>query len=341
MRFIIIICSICLLAHLTAEDLGPNLYWPGNFEQGLYGGIYSNNVKCTLSRQENHSPNGQQCWELKKGYQHLELLVPGHKQYRLQFSAKTKHQASIIFKIVTPAPEDADTKNKTINSTITLEASEAWNDYSFDFTTIEPYPGPIQTEIIITLYNGNDDSIFIDDLRVQELNPAKPIQNHDQWVNSTFPINGNFSAGSQHWKLSNNGAQRAEYLRISSKHNTEQLPYFANTVVAHNGQLAGQTVLLQADIAYETYLDMKSPWSAVLIEMANGKQLSDGRISPSVKPFWYPFSLSAPTKQAQTVQASFIVPEDSMELCIQFMMQGGLLNNIARIDNVQISVLKN
>ena len=90
--FILVLSLTCCVSLHAADTASANLYWPGDFEHGIYGGMYSNKVNVKISTKQNHSQNGRSSWELNKGYQHLELLVSGHRSYSLSFWALSNHQ---------------------------------------------------------------------------------------------------------------------------------------------------------------------------------------------------------------------------------------------------------
>ena len=352
-------CCVGLLnvaARGAAVEPGENLYWPGDFETHLYGGIYSNSVNVEISADANHTPDGGQAWQVGKGYHHLERLVPGHSRYRLTFWAKTPSPLTVKFKVISPGEEPAaegeKPKLKDRTYEIALKAGEAWQRYTLDFETGEPYPGPIVTEVLFSIWSGQSKAAYIDDLQIQplvdpEAAPAAPAGEPTKAI-----VNGDFERGVSGWVLPEGQGKPIPAAAVAggddrpwpghalvlgkAGHPEAAVSSVAQAIDA--SALAGKRVRVSADVAYlSSELPIQS-WSGVLIVLWAGDRAVGEPLEPTPKPFWCPMGLSAPVGRFRTIAAEYDIPADAKSLYLRIMTQNGMGSNLAALDNVSISV---
>lgn len=337
-----IVFAVALLTMASAagaQTLGPNLYWPGDFENHIYAGIYSNQKAVTLGENANHTPAGKRAWEIHPGYQHLELIVPGERRYRVAFWAKTPQDLTLTLRFVSvdanEKKPDRSAKSRDNDTPIALKAGDEWQRYQVDFVAANPYPGPEVGEVLLSLYNATNATAFVDDLEVRELDAAPTL------------VNGNFEEGARGWDVSAAGGdatrtmqslERDAQLLLGLSTNGEAVASRATQVVANHG-LAAKRVKVSADVAYVTNFAPERAWSGVLFVLRDGDSANAPLIASQPAPHWYPVSLSARPHVFRTVEAVYTIPAASKSLFFEVQMQNGVGKNLAAVRHVRWEVL--
>ncbi len=289
----------------SATDYGPNGYWPGDFEASFIGGMYSTDLKCKISRAVNHTEGGSGSWEIGNGYQHLELLLPAKRKAKVSFWAMSALPQTLDINVITPtesAEDDPKTTRKIIH-TIKIEPSEEWTYYEREFDMVEPYPYLRASEVLLSSYNGEKQSWFIDDLAIQW-----EEKHDDRWTNADIVVNGDFEAGDSSWSgavlgVSPNGGHAL--VAGSPKSETAATASAVQTLDA--SAVAGKRVRISADIAYQSFDDVEANWPAVVIGISG-----DGTpiLATDAWPLWTPLGLAGPVGEFKNIAAEFDIPED-------------------------------
>ncbi len=335
-----------------AAGLSSNIYWPGSFEHGLFGGAYSNNQKVHLSRTANHTPGGEYAWEIRPGYQHLELLVPGNSAYRLSFWMLTHQNMTLHFKVI-GAPDATQGGAATFREhlhPIAVTGSTAWQSCQLEFTTAAPYPGPVLTEVLLTAFNGGTTSAFIDDLSIQRRVCADKTQAR-VFTSTTAISNGTFERGATNWfvpyeppgtPLAAGALQsRPELPRHGTLLVLDTTATPAVAQIIRSSDLAGTRIRLSADVAFLTNKHVAHAWSGVLFVLSDGATVDSPLLTPEPAPFWYVVALSEPPGVVRRISAEYDIPVTSTALCLRIVLQPQVGRNLAIVDNVLIEVQSN
>lgn len=333
-----------------------NLYWPGGFESHLFGGIYSNNKFVTLTDKANHTVNGIRSWEVHAGYQHLELIIPCEKDYRLSFWAKNDRPYTIIMKNIGPGEKDSSGKVMPVEEHIPIHISvnKEWKKYSLKFNTGVAYPGPVTDEILISIFLPENEVAYIDDLSVVPLSPlededleaiARPVE---------LLVNPDFEKGAVGWSRVDHadpGAIRTEDFHTSeAETGVNHFLLLAATSEGHSsdriGQvfsaesLAGKSLLIACDAGFLTMDYPGFAWSGIVIDLLDGASPDAPPIRPEPWPFWYPLCKAQPPGTLERIEAVFQIPEDASELMLVFKLGSRVGLNKALIDNIRMGILE-
>lgn len=318
----VIVSTRDLTRAITAPEYGPNLYWPGDFEARFEGGNFGSMLgNMALSTETNRTPGGRQSWRINAGYQHLELLVPSFSKGVLSFWALATRPQTLVFKVVDPLPGVLVTREnpaRTHDQTLTIPASSDWQRHEIAFEAFNSWPKPPVSEILITFYNQDGDSVFIDDLEVRMAPDASPAPKPGRPVaampDATFFENLTFGTEAPH-KTSAFCSLNADDLR-------------------------GHRVRISADV---TYLSMDGDiqnWGSILFSIVEGQFGAGQALDPIGEwPFWAPIGHAAPVGAPRRISAEYHIPADAYALQFQVMAQPGLGRNTARIDNIHFEVL--
>ena len=165
-KTVLILFSVFLCNNIYAQETFPseNIYWPGDFEQSLFGGNFSRARGVEISDLENHTPNGKRSWSLtQNNYQHIELLTEGKGKFLVRFYAKANSEIPVIIKEVFKTGEK---EHVTEDYTVLLKGDNQWHFYETEIDVQKPYPGPRTGEVLITCFN-NGGAAWIDDLEIR------------------------------------------------------------------------------------------------------------------------------------------------------------------------------
>lgn len=327
-----------------------NLYWPGNFEQGLYGGNFSSAKNVVISELENSTNGGKRSWDLKgtNPYKHIELLTVGKGEFVVKFNAKSYEELDIVIKKVF---KTIDNKSQTENHTIKLPGDQIWHEYSLKLIVDSPYPGPRTGEVLITCLNEKNVQGWLDNLEIRRNSPdlegSIPLNKHFQ--PSTLIQNNGFEFGSQGWHLSGSS------IPVDNKY---IIPYSGSTNNGHvlelslNGAkkvsqvinaetLSGKKIRITADVGFHKIDQEAKSWAGILITLKSGENPADKLITPDPSPFWYVLGLSEPQGVIKQISAIYQIPEDIKKLYFEITVQEGIKNSIGIVDNIYLEIPNN
>ncbi len=297
-----------------------NVYWPGDFEHHVAGGCFSKARGVMLSQAENHTPGGNQSWAIQPGYQHLELVVKGYTPQRLTFMAKTESPLTLQVKIIEryAKPADLEKPYYEIIHPIDLIPGSDWREYTLEFSSDRPFPGPELLEILLTVYHGGEFPAFIDDVAIQEVGPTEGSPVVSPETDPDFPA----------LSLS------ALPIRLFRENREVSLP-------VNLGAVVNRKILLSADVAFETNHEPEFSWSGVLLELSvQTKGTDQVKLKPDPMPHWLPFGLSAPTGEYRTVSAVYWIPPEAGSGSLAITLQPRALANTAWVGNVTLRVIE-
>jgi hypothetical protein len=336
----------------SAEDpaaavYGENRYWPGDFEASLIGGMYSSDLRCTLSDQANRTPNGSHAWALEPGYQHLELLMPGHRRALCTFWARSPHDQVFELHVITPDQDPADDSvvSRKVTYPVTLEASDDWVYYEIAFETIEPFPAGSLTEVLLAAYNGREEPAYIDDLalRWEDEDPAAA----GAWREVEVLQDADFEDGGS-WSIMPEpltDAARAERpdgtghaLLIAPPGHAAGPSHIAWQPI-DAAPLRGRRIRLTAEVSFPEFFGPRSAWAAVLLVLRQGV----GPEAPPLPtasgwPFWMTLGQAAEPGRFGTASAEFEVPADADQLTLSIQAQEELGRHRAYVDRIRVYV---
>jgi hypothetical protein len=329
------VLSLLFLASsdVTTPKFRPNGYWPGDFERGFIGGMYSNNHGCRLSDQVNRTDGGTRSWKITPGYQHLELLLPAERKAKVSFWAKSDTPQTLDVNVITPA--EVTKKNpagtRKIIHTIDIKPGEAWQQYELSFDMVEPFPYLRASEILLSSYNAGDASWYIDDLEIRWEQDTEA-----GWKNVGVITNGDLEAGDTAWAdatlaKTDDGGSALAVGTADSPVPVSRASHQSFDATA----IAGKRVRMAADIAYESHENVDDNWSAVVIAIK-----ADGKVIPAIDrwPLWMPLGMAGPVGQFKTIAAEFDIPEEVQSLRLEVVAQPGLTTNVALVDNIRIQM---
>jgi hypothetical protein len=338
--------AVSLLA-MAVAPAGENLYWPGHFDSHLYGGIFSSQINVTVTTDANHTPGGKGAWRLNgNAYQHLELLVPGRGRYVLSFWAKAERPTPLELKVISPGERDeaGKIKPKETVTPIPIEPSADWKRYEVEFVTTEPYPGPVQTEVLLGCFNPGP-AAYVDDVSIVAVGEqAKPrvgrvteavrsggFETTDGW--SALPGHGKLPE-SAIWKAST--GERGVVLTAKPEASPGDA-VFGVTQDLDVQALRGKTIRVSAEVQFLT-LDMPlEPWGGVLFVLETG----EGTVLEGIpNPLWVPVGQASPAGQWKTVQGEYRIPAEADSLRLRIQGQPAMGANRAVVRGVRVEVLE-
>lgn len=348
--FILTFFTVALIINLTAQHQLPdvNIYWPGNFEQSLYGGNFSRARGVEISDSQNHTPDGNRSWFLAPGkYQHIELLTYGKGKYRVKFYARSLEVLPVVVKEVVKTGEK---EHKTEEYTLNLESDGMWHKYQVEFDVQKPYPGPETGEVLITCYNGNEAGAWIDDLELIRISTTP--QSFEMVPNPAFcvtaVINGTFDFGSQAWEIAGTSEPIDEnaivdvgnygnVLALNVKGVENAIPSAAQIIDAT--KLAGKTIRLSCDVGFKSITDDANSWAGIVVTLKKGKDSSGKLIPGQPTPHWCVLGHAPPPGKLKTIFSVYEIPENAKNLFVEISAQKGMEQNVGVVDNVQLEIL--
>jgi hypothetical protein len=294
-----------------------NTYWPGDFEDTLLGGVYSSNRGVTLADGENHTPGGERSWAVGKGYAHLELLTEAHSDYLLSFWAKSEQALTVEIKIIHPSEPNQAGKVEPVEEVreIPLEVTGKWERYELRFNSGVPYPGPVVSEVLFSLWSPEEGLTFIDDLKLAKLSPGDPAPD-------LLPTH-----------LIEEKAQTLT-IRAESPHQDD-----ARTQKIDATSLAGKRIQISADVTYLSDQSPASSWAALVFELRDGTEQSSPTLTSTPSPFWLPIGHAAPPAQPKRISAIYDIPPEVAELTLRTILQSKVGLNSVKVSNVNLSIL--
>jgi hypothetical protein len=331
----------------AAPVYGENRYWPGDFEESLVGGMFSSHLRCTLSDQANRTPRGAHAWALEPGYQHLELLMPGHRRALCTFWARSPHEQRFELHVITPDhdPADASVVSRKVTYPVTLVASDEWVAYEIAFETIEPFPPGSLTEVLLAAYNGQQEPVYLDDLalRWEGEDPAAAAI----WREVDVLDDADFEEGGS-WSI--DPAQLTDAARAARPDGSGHALLIAPPGHAAGPSLTawqpidaeplrGRRIRLTAEVAFPEYFRPRSAWAAVLLVLRQGVG-PEARPLPTAHgwPFWMTLGQAAEPGTFGSVSAEFDVPADAEELTLSIQAQEELERHRAYVDRIRVHV---
>ncbi len=337
-----------LSAISAPERLGPNPYWPGDFETIIFAGGYSNNLNVTVTDRANRTPGGSRSWEVHPGYQHLEILIKGERHHRLSFWARCPEPVELVLKVISHArPNQTDGKPfRDNNHPISLRTGSEWRYYAYDFYTPDPYPSVAEAEILLTLANPHDGPAFIDDMKIREIDPSpEPVRPLP--LPSGIVRNGDFDLGGASWLWPDASAATGPTLRPHAGRTCVVFGDPSEGWTTEAGQrldvrsLAGRRIRLEADVAFLTNEVPEHAWLGMAFDLFNGSSAESPALASTPKVFWPPFCRSVPTGQFQTVSAAYTLPDDATDVWLRLNYQQKAWRNQLAVDAVRIVVEPN
>ncbi|MEM6821055.1 MAG: hypothetical protein AAF558_03780 [Verrucomicrobiota bacterium] len=346
---LVLVAVVIRLTSYSSENIErKNLYWPGNFESHLYGGCFSNQKKVVVTNQENHTPDGEKSWELRKGFQLIEFVVAPHQTYQLSFWLKTTQIPKIQVKVVHPRETQTGEKRQSAETTykIPTRVKNDWNYYSLDIETQAPYPNHL-SEVLLTVWSPESGQTFIDDIVIK---PLVDVTEQIKGSPASLIVNPDFESGSSGWTHSGASfgavAKDAWIRTIGGRGKVAILeivktgkpsPHLSQVIPSKD--IAGKQIQFSFDAAYLSNDQAISHWSGVIAEVKNGNHQGAQALQPTPKPHWYPLGLASPLGVFQTIKANYNVPKDSEYLFLSLQLLPKTGPNQVAIDNVQIRIL--
>lgn len=312
---------LSLSAAPASAERGPNLYWPGDFEARFEGGIFGSQTNLALSTEANHTPGGRQSWKLNRGYQHLELLVPFHRKGTVSFWVLAAQPQTFVLKVVDPTPGVPVTPENPVSTrdqTLAIPASSEWQHHTLEIETVNAWPKPPVSEILLSFYHPEGGPVFIDDLEVRMAPDPAPAALLGRSV------------------VALTDAAFFEGLTLgSTAPNTSfvQRPLKAEA-------LSSRRVRVSADVTYLSMNGEIKNWASILFVMVKGHASDSPAIAPIGDwPFWAPIGHAAPVGKPRRITAEYQVPADADTLSLQVLAQPGLGSNLARISGLTFEVI--
>lgn len=331
---------ILVISGCNSSNDYPNLYWPGDFEQGLYGGNFSKALNVVVDNTDNATENGQFAWRLPpKTYQHLELLTEGTGNFYLGFKAKAAEDLAIVVKVVYKDEHDS---TRTAEYPVNVIGDSNWHDYSVDYELEKPYPGPRTGEVLITCWNPGSDA-WIDDVVVRRAGPDKQIREEFNAIETKAIRGGDFEEDPWVWISNDNAAYISSGLNNKVlKLGTKEAAAGAVNQLIDASSLAGKKIRLTADVGFLTVDEEDAySWAGILLTLRNGRDRSSPVLASDPSPLWCPLGLAPPPGKMKSISAVYDIPVATNDLFLMIENQPRSGNNAAIIDNVKMEVLEN
>ncbi|MFA9389628.1 MAG: hypothetical protein ACERKD_07460 [Prolixibacteraceae bacterium] len=336
--FGLIILALSVNTSYAQEFSTENIYWPGNFEQALYGGNFSKAQKVEINDKANFTEGGKYAWNLRPSeYTHLELLTAGTGKYMVSFMGKASTEVEMAIKIVYKNDEG---KDSTTDLPLKFKPDNQWHKYETELEVSAPYPGPRTGEILISCYNGTLQDAFIDNLELKRVGPDTMPEKKYKLKTTKLIKNGNFNKGCASWKDLSTSTNI-----IDCKLNNGSIVLNPNELasiyqVLDAKQLAGKTVQISADVAFESITTDAYSWAGIVISLFNGENKEADIIACEDKIQWCPMGHSAPPGEFKTITALYNIPVNTEQLFLKIEAQERINQNNVWIDNVQMHVIK-
>ncbi|GEM_PF-6376089 len=325
---------------------GENVYWPGNFEQSLYGGNFSRARGVEISEEENHTPGGKKSWILKpNNYQHLELLTEGKGKFLVRFYAKALADLSVVVKKVVKTGEK---EHITEDYEIVLKSDGNWYFYELELDVQQPYPGPRTGEILITCFNGSSADAWIDDVEIRR--NSEDLEIDFDGINKKLKVdvlvNPDFQSGTKAW-MNGDSQKKADdntiygssnkMLKLGMKgvNNSNSMVY----QVFDGSKLAGKKIRITLDAGFLAINEPAKSWSFILVNLKNGAEASAASIEHSPKPHWCALGLAPKPGTTKKIYSAYQIPDNVENLRIELSANNGMGNNIGVVDNIVFEVL--
>jgi len=332
----------------NGDFLFPNLYWPGTFENALYGGNFSSALNVSLCDTVNYTLGGKRSWYLKQNtYQHLELLTQGKGTFLVRFQAKATNAIQIVVKGVYKAE---DNSSKTEDFVVDILGDNQWHLYEKEFVVTKPYPGPRTGEVLITSYNPGGVDAWIDNLEVLRNSPDEEELIQIKGKAIKLLKNAHFENGCKNWFVPesrvnisdqaiitySNGKEKTKVLCLSL---TESNSVPAAAQIIEGKSLANKTIRISARVSFLSISEDASSWSGLLFSLKNGNSADSELISSIPSPHWYVLGLSSPPGCMTKVSAIYKIPKNASKLFFEIAVQNGIKQNRAIVDDILIEVL--
>jgi hypothetical protein len=245
--------------------------------------------------------------------------------------------------------DDQEPEPQEIAYPLTIKASPDWVRYELDLVTVEPYPGPDETELLITAWNGTEEPVYIDDLQIRfESEHAA----EDGFRSTRAVRNGGFEDGASGWRVLRGPLadvvpeaalwprrtpdQGGTMLVLGTPQNADA-PCTGARQVIEAGDLAGRTIRIGSDVSFLSLDREPAPWAALLFVLKGdeGAPIETG----SGRPFWCPVGRAARPGTFKRIRETFRVPETARTLTLEVLVQKGVGDNLVAVDNVLVEVL--
>ncbi len=345
-----IFCACNTVEQQSSND--SNLYWPGNFEQAVYGGNFSRALNVVLDDTDNFTQNGNKAWHLMPGkYQHLEILTTDKGEWTVSFMAKSIKPVDVLIK---PVFQDEEHKKHTEDHAVSLVGDGQWHPYRVTFKVSQPYPGPKSGELLVSCYNGSGADAWIDNL---ELSPAPSNKLEASFTKPNPSMvtnlikNNDFESGISHWQSTTEGAvfDASSLRKLDIEGNKTRAivlsPQVTEGATASVGQaidatsLAGKRIRVSAEVSFLTLNGNGFSWHGFLLDVHEGDNKDGKVISGDPSPNWMPMGLSAPVGKSKRCYSEYFVPAGTEHLFIELKTLPKMADNLVAVDNVTIEVI--
>ncbi|GJM64726.1 hypothetical protein PEDI_52780 [Persicobacter diffluens] len=328
-----------------------NLYWPGDFENAIYGGNFSRAVNVTVDNSNNYTKGGNKAWHLiQDKYQHLEILTTELGEWKISFMAKSENDLKVIIK---PVFRDEQNKQATHEHEIDILGDNKWHPYELSFKVENPYPGPMTGELLVACYNDSQGEAWIDNLALEPMTGQleASFKTPQPALLTDLLQNNSFEEGTAHWESTDEHvAFKPSSIREITL-NGKKSPAVVLAVQPQKGatksigqkidasSLAGKSIRVSAEVSFLTLNGKGFSWHGFLLDVHEGDH-KDGKIIPcDPSPNWLPMGLAAPVGESKRSYGVYQIPAGTKFLYIELKTLPKMADNLVAINNVSIEVL--